>query len=258
MGSISQYDNMGFERTWIEEYFKKKDEFWESGHSLGTNKIKHLKSFLRNSGITEKNKFSKFGKVIDRLGIDTVEAWALIMCNLAYSAQFDWWIKNIDWDVPYTPDMLKSMLDDNYSENVKKNIVSAFKNIFISNKLLGEEIQMGVCDYTEKNNQRKLTTVTRGHWEFPEPRVILYSLYKFAEACDGYYEFTLRRLLDHEVESDGVSPTQIFGLDEDQMKKILNGLSVNYPEFINASFTLDLDNITLRSDKTSADVLELF
>ena len=43
-----------------------------------------------------------------------------------------------------------------------------------------------------------------------------------------------------------------------QMKKILNGLSVNYPEFINASFTLDLDNITLRSDKTSADVLELF
>lgn len=258
MGSISQYDNMGFERAWIEEYFKKKDEFWESGHSLGTNKIKHLKSFLRNSGITEKNKFSKFGKVIDRLGIDTVEAWALIMCNLAYSAQFDWWIKNIDWDVPYTPDMLKSMLDDDYSENVKKNVVSAFKNIFISNKLLGEEIQMGVCDYTEKNNQRKLTTVTRGHWEFPEPLVILYSLYKFAEACDGYYEFTLRRLLDHEVESDGVSPTQIFGLDEEQMKKILNGLSVNYPEFINASFTLDLDNITLRSDKTSADVLELF
>lgn len=42
------------------------------------------------------------------------------------------------------------------------------------------------------------------------------------------------------------------------MEKILNGLSVNYPEFINCSFTIDLDNISLRSDKTSADVLSLF
>jgi phosphoadenosine phosphosulfate reductase len=42
------------------------------------------------------------------------------------------------------------------------------------------------------------------------------------------------------------------------MEKLLTGLSVNYPEYINASFTLDLDNITLRSEKTSQDVLTLF
>ena len=42
------------------------------------------------------------------------------------------------------------------------------------------------------------------------------------------------------------------------MEKILNGLSVNYPDFISVSFTLDLDNITLKSDKTSDDVLQLF
>lgn len=42
------------------------------------------------------------------------------------------------------------------------------------------------------------------------------------------------------------------------MEKILNGLTINYPDFINASFTLDLDNITLNSEKTSQDVLSLF
>ena len=42
------------------------------------------------------------------------------------------------------------------------------------------------------------------------------------------------------------------------MAKLLNGLSVNYPEFINASFTHDLDNITLRNDKFSEEVLGLF
>ncbi|NLC75515.1 MAG: phosphoadenosine phosphosulfate reductase, partial [Clostridiales bacterium] len=76
--------------------------------------------------------------------------------------------------------------------------------------------------------------------------------------CGGYYQFTLSRLLNHDIDSDGVSPTEIFGIDRDQMEKLLTGLSVNYPEFINASFTLDLDNITLRSEKTSQDVLTLF
>ena len=51
---------------------------------------------------------------------------------------------------------------------------------------------------------------------------------------------------------------KMFGIEKDEMIRILNGLTINYPEYISASFTLDLDNITLRSDKSSTDVLELF
>lgn len=116
----------------------------------------------------------------------------------------------------------------------------------------------GVCDYTLKNGKRFWNSVVRIPWENPNPLVILYSLYKFAEACGDYHQFTLSRLLNHDLESDGVSPTEIFGLDRNQMEKILNGLTINYPDFLNASFTLDLDNITLNSEKTSQDVLNLF
>ncbi len=63
--------------------------------------------------------------------------------------------------------------------------------------------------------------------------------------------------MNHDIDSDGISPTEIFGLDRNQMEKILNGLTINYPDFINTSFTLDLDNITLNSEKTSQDVLSL-
>jgi phosphoadenosine phosphosulfate reductase len=35
-------------------------------------------------------------------------------------------------------------------------------------------------------------------------------------------------------------------------------LAVNYPNFINATFTNDLDKISLKEDKTSGDVLNLF
>ena len=94
-------------------------------------------------------------------------------------------------------------------------------------------------------------------WPTPIPEVILYSLYKFAKACGDYYQFTLSYLMDETIERDGVSPTTIFGLDRDTMIRILNGLAINYPEFISVSFSFDLDTITLRRDKTPEDVLEL-
>ena len=83
-------------------------------------------------------------------------------------------------------------------------------------------------------------------------------MYKFAEACGNYYQFTLSSLMDEDLDRDGISPSQIFGLDRETMTSILKGLSINHPDFISASFTHDLDNITLREDKSSSDVLNLF
>lgn len=128
---------------------------------------------------------------------------------------------------------------------------------------MGAQLGLGVCEYEEKANSTRTEIITlksfvRQPWQTPDPRVILYSLFKFAEACDGYYTFTLSRLLNHSIDSEGVSPTEIFGLNKDKMEQLLNGLSINYSEFINVSFTLDLDNITLRGDKSSEDVLTLF
>lgn len=258
MGSVDRYGNMGIEYEWVKKYFEKKDEFWNSAHGLGTNMVKYLRSFLNDSGITEKGKFTAFGAVIDNIGIDNVEAWALLVCNLAYTAEYNWWIKNTVVGEVYSTEAIISLLGDEMTKNSKSHIVSAYKNIFISTPQVGSNLGLGICDYELRNGKRYLNAITRSKWQNPDPRVILYSLYKFAEKCGGYYQFTLGRLLNHEIESEGVSPTEIFGLDRNQMEKLLTGLSVNYPEFINASFTLDLDNITLRSDKTSQDVLTLF
>ena len=262
MGSIDRYGNMGIEYEWVKKYFETEGDFWTSPHGLGTNMVKYLKSFLSDSGVTTRKKneyvLTEFGITVKNIGIETVEAWALMVCNLAYTSEYNWWIKNTIVNQTYTPDAIYSMLDDGMSKNSKEHIVSAYKNIFISTTQVGEELGLGICDYEIKSGKRYLNSITRGTWQIPDPRVILYSLFKFAEACGDYYQFTLSRLLNHEIDSDGISPTQIFGLDREQMEKILTGLSINYPEFINASFTHDLDNITLRSDKTAQDVLTLF
>lgn len=256
MGSINRYANLGVEYDWVKQYFKHQDNFWTS-HELGTNKVKSLRAFLNDATLMEKNKFSRFACIVDSLGIENSIAWALILCNLAYSSEFNWWINHIEFDTVYTTDKIKELLLDE-NDTAKTHISSAFKNILISNPILGKEVGLGYCDYIVKNDKRYLNSVQRIAWSEPDAKVILYSLYKFAEACGEYYQFTLTRLMDTTIESDGVSPVQIFGLDRETMVGLLKGLATNYPEFISVTFTLDLDNINLRQDKTAADILDLF
>ena len=256
--SIDRYKNMGVRYDWVKEYFKKKDDFWEN-NALGSVMITSLSAFLYDCKISDKKKITDFGKKITDMGVDSPTAWGLMLSNLAYTSQFNWWIKNIDFNTTYTESQLRFMLKNvKKSDNSVKNIISGYKFIFYTNPILNSEINFGKCNCEKKGKNLILLDVSREAWLNPDPNVILYSLYKFAEACGDYYSFTLSRLLDHEVDSDGVSPTQIFGLDKETMKQLLTALSVNHPEFISVSFTLGLDNITLKSDKTSDDVLALF
>ena len=56
----------------------------------------------------------------------------------------------------------------------------------------------------------------------------------------------------------GISPAQIFGLERDVLKKLIQGLAWEYKEFISVAFNKDLDNIYLNRDKTSLDVVKMF
>ena len=138
------------------------------------------------------------------------------------------------------------------SEKDAKSIAKAFKRL--CETPLGTVLKFGKTT----TNGRNLDSLTRTKARINDGRTFLYGLYKFAEGCEGYYQFTLTRLMDTEIDSAGVSPLKIFGITRDEAEQFLNGLSANYPEFINASFTHDLEKISLNADKTSEDVLKLF
>lgn len=104
---------------------------------------------------------------------------------------------------------------------------------------------------------RQIDAICRTKCLISDNRVLLYALYKFAEACNDYKEFTLAWMMNDDIDRDGISPTRLFGLEYEETKSILMGLTTKYPDFINATFTNDLDKISLM-DKTSKDVLCLF
>lgn len=257
-GSVDQYKNMGIQFNWVQDYLKKGNRFW-SDNELGSQMISSLTSFLKHAGVSEKKKITEFGELIAKLGCNSENAWALMLCNLAYTPQFRWWIKNIDFNHAYSQVELVEMLKEmSLTDNSRKNVISSFKNIFYSNPILSYELGLGTVTVETKGRNTYLVEATRSSWNNPNPEVILFSLYKFAEACGGYYQFTLSRLLDFDVESNGISPAEIFGLGRSVMEKLLTGLNINHPDFITAQFTLDLDTVTLNSEKTSKDVLALF
>lgn len=249
--SLNCYSHHAPKMDWFTQYFSLKNDF-DDNHSLGSQMYSFFKRFLRDAELLDASGFSYTAQVIDSLGLDNDCSWALMLANLAYTPQVNWAVKRLHINEAYGKDYVLSLLvADGAKESWVKDIWSSFSRL--------ADLPLGTVGFGYPSKEKgRMVAITRMPWKNPNPLVILYSLYKFAEACGDYHQFTLSRLLNHDIESDGVSPTEIFGLDRNQMEKILNGLTINYPDFINASFTLDLDNITLNSEKTSQDVLSLF
>lgn len=247
--SINCFDSTLPKSDWFVRFFSEKENFWTT-HGLGPNQLRTFKRFLKDSGLTISNKFSEQAELIDYLGFETDTAWGIMLINLAQdNPQIRWYIINLELGKSYSRDSALSMLSEsNPSKNVVKFVYSAFGKLV---KLpLGTNLHFGyVTDQGE---------LVRTKCSVSDPRVVLYGLFKFAEKCNDYKEFTLANLLNDSIERDGVSPTRIFGLNREDMVPILLGLSAKYPEFITASFTHDLEKITLSEDKTSQDVLDLF
>lgn len=255
---INKYLSVGVDASWIESYAR--DHSFEPGN----RKTDVMFAFLSDANVVKKRQITPIGETVFSFDLDGELPWALMLCNLAYTAQFGWYIKNIPFYETFTVESAGLRLkQDDITDKAIGEFWNGFKVILDTTKPFNS-IGFGIPEIEEKvtktgDVKKKMLSLTRVPWSNYDERVILYSLYKFAEACGNYKQFTLTRLLDHSIESDGISPTLIFGLDRETMEKVLNGLTFNYPELIEARFTLGLDNITLKSELSSAEILnELF
>lgn len=249
--SLNCYSHHAPKMDWFVQFFKYKEDF-ATNHSLGTNMFDFFKRFLKDAELMNNNVIGKTALVVDKLGLQNENSWALMMSNLVYSPELNWFANRVNFSEIYSKEYVLSLLvEDGAKESWVADIWSAFTRI---SDLPFSEIGFGKMLREGKKN----VSITRTPWISPTPIVVLYSLYRFGEACGGYYQFTLSRLYDDNVESYGVSPVRVFGISKDEMKKILVGLSANHSDFITSTFTLDLDNINLKENKSAQDVLDLF
>lgn len=248
MKTINCFDDHAPMPNWITGFFNDKDAFFES-NDLGPNQIKCFRRFLKDADLQDKKHLTPFAKIIANIGYSSDTAMGLILINLvAENPQIEWYVLNLDIGRVYERKTVEDMLLAlDMKGKAARSVAKAFKRIVETP--LGTKLNFGYVD--GDNIARTTCSVT-------DPRVILYGLYKFAEKCNDHKEFELNELITDNIDRDGVSPTRIFGIDREAMIPILLGLSANNPDFINATFTNDLNKISLKTDKTSGDVLELF
>lgn len=246
---LNTFEEHAPKSEWIADFFKRQDAFLQD-NSLGPNQKTKFKRFLSDALLINKNSITDFTSLITRIGWESKHAWGLILVNLVNNnPQMRWYADNLPVGISFSRKTAEEMLTSlGQSEKMARAIVLSFKRL--SEIPIGTTLHWG---YVADNGD-----LVRTKCSVSDPRVVLYALFKFAEKCNGYKEFTLATLLNDSIPRDGSSPTRIFGLDRDDMMPLLLGLSARYPEFITASFTHDLEKITLAEEKSSQDVLDLF
>lgn len=251
-GSLNSFANHAPKTDWVREFFEVGNDFWEL-NSLGPNQVPMFKRFLRECNIVDKeNKTTKIYDLISELGWESEAAWGIILSNLAYNPQVRWYIDTLDVGNYYSREQVSEILiGEGVSKNDATSIINAFKRF--CELPLGTTLGWGMVI----ENGRQVDSLSRCKCTITNNLIVMYSLFLFAEKCNNYREFTLSWLMNDNIERDGVSPSKMFGLDYESMKSILMGVSARYPDFIDASFTNDLDKITLLN-RTSEEVLELF
>jgi phosphoadenosine phosphosulfate reductase len=251
-GSINSFASHAPKNDWIRDFFEQGNDFWELP-TLGPNQINMFKSFLSDSGlIDEKGGTTYLYDISKIIGWENSSLWGVILANLAYNPQINWYIENFDIGMYYSREnAVELLMSFDVSKTDSGAIVGAYKRF--CETPLGYSLNFGsVID-----NGRQIESLCRTKCIINDARVVLYSLFRFAEECNNYREFTLSWLFNEDVDRNGVSPNKIYGLDREEIKSFLLGLTSKYPDFINATFTNDLEKISL-SEKKSSDVLKLF
>jgi len=251
--SLNSFANHAPKAEWIQQFFEQGNDYWNQNGLNKKNQEPKVKRFLRESGVTDKdNKCTELYTLIKNIGWESETSWGIMISNFIDNPQFLWYVRNLDVGINYSRDKVSDML---IAEGVNKgdatSIINAFKRF--TELPMGTSLNWGSVEM----NGRQIESICRMKCIISDNRVVLYALYKFAEKCNDYKEFTLAWMMNDYIDRNGISPTRLFGLEYEEIKSILMGLTAKYPEFINATFTNDLDKITL-TDKTSEEVLRLF
>lgn len=248
---LNTFDTHAPKPEWLRSFFALKQDFFTS-HSLGPNMYDKFRRFLRDAELIQKNSVTSLVDVVGKLGWNSDLGLGIILTNLVYNnPQIAWYIQFMDLEVRYTSSELeRELLSNGLSNKSAYSVIHAFKRLAATP--LGTVLNWG---RVEKKGKEEYLVRTAPKWG--SPLVLLYSLFKFAEAMGGEYRaFNLGQLADPTAERQAVSPLRLWGATPAQLKAPLLGLNARYPEYIQVSFTHDLDSINL-GPQSSAQVLEL-
>lgn len=246
------YEAKTFVKEEIEMDGKKKKVY--ARKEIGSIQLEALEEWAKQSGLLYEGKMTALGIKLKSFGAYNPFTWCIIWANLLYTSSIcKWFCLNIDIGTTFDKGMIVEQLDNSFSERHRKNGASALMETLIKSPI-GASLQQAL----ELSTNNRTTTYLRDGWQMPDAVALLYSLYLYAEHT-GRRAFTLTELIKvHDTpDAPGVSPADIYGLDNKKLRECIQGLALTFPDYIRVSFINDLDNIVLESKFSSLNILDL-
>ena len=254
---INRYnDGMGLREGWLKKYFATYDTFFDNdSHGLNPRyQIPPFTNWIREAGILNPSDktISEVGKIMAAVFSENPQSvWELIFINLTENSEIvKWFFTSVSYDRSYTKQELEIMIQDSFpdlKDRTLKNPLNSLLNTFKESPL-GSFVPVAVP-----------TTINRkpGITRKPHNELSLvgaaYSLYRYAEKV-GRRSLTLSELYNPE-QTDGI--VRQFGIERESLEQILRSLEQDSNHVLRAELKMGLDNIILRDDLISEDIIKL-
>ena len=254
---INRYnDGMGMRERWVENYFNTYETFFDNNdHGLNPKyQIPPFINWLREAMI-----LSQDGKSITGSGLYMAKAyktkpqmvWEIIFIGLCDNSEIcNWYHSSIDYSHSYSKEEADIILQDSYPDLQDRTLRNPFNSLLNTFKEspLGSSIPVGLLS---KENKKVMIT-RRPHNELSMVAAA-YSLYRYAERKKRF-TLTVSEFYD-ENQKEGIY--RQFGIDKDVFERLLLSVQEEGNHVLRAELNMGLDNIILRDDLTSVDILKL-
>lgn len=254
---INRYnDGMGMRGVWVDKYFDSYETFFDNNeHGLNPKyQIPPFINWLREAYIlnADDKNISEEGKYMAKAYKNKSQTiWEVIYVGLCENSEIcAWFHSSIDFNRTYSREEMDIMLQDSYPDLKDRTLRNPFNSLLNTFKEspLGSSIPIGVIG----KEQNKVTLIRHPHEELSLVS-LAYSLYRYAERKKRY-SLTVSDFYDSN-QKEGIY--RQFGISRKAFESLLLSLQEEGNHVLRAELNMGLDNIILREDLTSVDILRL-
>lgn len=254
---INRYnDGMGLREAWLKKYFSNHVNFFnDDSHGLNPRyQIPPFINWIREAGILEEtNKsISEVGELLrTHFATDSNAVWEIIFINLTENSEVaKWYFSEVPYGKNLTKQELEIIIQNSYpdlKDRTLKNPLNSLLNTFKESPL-GDDVPVGVPTTVA----RKPGIIRKAHNDLSLVATA-YSLYRYAEKT-GRYSLTVSEFYNPE-QKEGI--VRQFGIERDAFEQNLRSLEQDNNHVLRSELKMGLDNIILREDLKSEDILKL-
>lgn len=255
---VNSYNTFGFRQLWLSSYFNSYTTFFEGtadGAIPTAKQMPMFKRWLKDAEIISdtKGKISSIGELLasayNRNEKTVLEINWINLCN--NMELMDWFINTIAISKRYEKNEIDLLFADSFptlTKDTRTNAMKAFLNT-LKESPYGDSIPVGVVELKGNN----VTGISRRPHNDLSLTAVAYSLYRYAESV-GRWSLTVSEFYN-ENQREGIY--RQFGIERDVLERKLRSLQEEGNHVLSVELAMGLDNILLRQDLNSLDILKM-